>query len=309
MVKESTKIVQIDHYKDIFNRSSQNFNEQKQAPNLILAVKHGSQIYPGAPVCQNFGHNYFYYTSSIMNCIYDCEYCYLQGMYPSAHIVIFVNLDELFTELEELLKKHPVYLCISYDTDLLALEPVLHYVHEWIKFMERHTNLTVELRTKSANIHTLSDLKPNRNLYLAWTLNPEDIIREFEHRTPSLKLRIKAIKKAMSLGYHVRLCFDPMIYTNDWKSQYRSLLDLLAQELDLSKISDISIGVFRISSEYIGKLRKGRSDSILANYPYENDHGVAHLPKTLAKEMISFLKENLIQYISKEKFFIWEETK
>lgn len=90
------EIVYIRHYKDVFCRRRQDYEEQHHAQNLILAKKTGSLIYQGAPVCQNFGNTYFYYTSCMMNCIYDCEYCYLKGMYPSANIVIFVNIEDIF---------------------------------------------------------------------------------------------------------------------------------------------------------------------------------------------------------------------
>ncbi len=118
------KVIPIDHYKDLFNRSHQDSTIQRRSPKLILAEKHGTLIYPGAPVCQSFGEEHFYYTSCVMNCLFDCEYCYLKGMYPSGNPVIFLNLNDVFREVEALLKKHPVYLCVSYDTDLLALESV-----------------------------------------------------------------------------------------------------------------------------------------------------------------------------------------
>ena len=93
------EIVYIRHYKDVFCRRRQDYEEQHHAQNLILAKKTGSLIYQGAPVCQNFGNTYFYYTSCMMNCIYDCEYCYLKGMYPSANIVIFVNIEDTWKNL------------------------------------------------------------------------------------------------------------------------------------------------------------------------------------------------------------------
>lgn len=83
------KIIEIKHYKDVFNRRHQNFIVQKNSPALILALKEEPFLYPGAPVCQNFNQKYFYYTSCVMNCIFDCQYCYLQGMYPSANLVFF----------------------------------------------------------------------------------------------------------------------------------------------------------------------------------------------------------------------------
>ena len=54
--------------------------------------------------------NIFDYTSCMMNCVFDCEYCYLKGMYPSGNVVLFVNLDDIFDEVYKLLQKHP---CIS----------------------------------------------------------------------------------------------------------------------------------------------------------------------------------------------------
>ena len=36
-----------------------------------------------------------------MNCVFDCEYCYLKGMYPSANLVVFVNLEDIFAEVEK----------------------------------------------------------------------------------------------------------------------------------------------------------------------------------------------------------------
>ncbi len=117
-------MIEIDHYKDVFNRSRQDYALQHESQKLILAVQKGNLIYPGAPVCQNFGNEHFYYTSQMMNCIYDCEYCYLKGMYPSGNMVIFVNPEDTFREVTEILKDHPMYICVSYDTDLLTFEPI-----------------------------------------------------------------------------------------------------------------------------------------------------------------------------------------
>ena len=56
-------------------------------------------FYEGAPVCQDFGNTNFYYCSTMMNCIYDCSYCYLKGMYPSGHMVLFVNIEDTWKNL------------------------------------------------------------------------------------------------------------------------------------------------------------------------------------------------------------------
>lgn len=308
MNASSHQQVLIEHYKDVFNRSNQSFHQQKQAPSLILAVKEGTLVYEGAPVCQNFGHPYFYYTSCMMNCIYDCEYCYLQGMYPSANLVLFVNLEDIFEEVRKLLKQHPVYLCISYDTDLLALESILGVVHKWIHLVEQEPELTIELRTKSANLNCILDTQPNPRFVLAWTLSPEPMVQHYEHRTASLNARLTSIQKALALGYPVRLCFDPMLYSHDWQKQYKELIQKTADSIDFNQVTDISLGVFRISADYMSILRRQRPDSAIVHYPYVNDHGVFHMETKQSIAMIQWMKKQLSAYVPEEKLFLWEET-
>ena len=58
----NSTVITIKHYKDMFNRSKQDFVLQKNAQALILAVNKGELIYPGARFCQSFGNSHFYYT-------------------------------------------------------------------------------------------------------------------------------------------------------------------------------------------------------------------------------------------------------
>ena len=308
----SSAPILIDHYKDIFNRSHQDFSAQKKAPSLILAKKTGTLIYPGAPVCQSFGNEHFYYTSCMMNCIYHCDYCYLQGMYPSGHVVVFVNLEDYFAEVEELLKQHPVYLCISYDTDLLALEQNFSFVSRWLSFAANHPDLTLEIRTKSGNpavfrplveaYQEKKDLK--KNIIFAWTVSPEELCRSTEHGAASLPLRLKALLAAKQEGFSVRLCFDPMIYFGSWKESYSTLVDDVFSTVSAKDLYDVSIGVFRISTEYLKNMRNKRPDSAIVQYPYITEHGVSHYG-ALSEEMVHYMKSLLLAYLPEEKIFVW----
>ncbi len=300
--------IEINHYKDVFCRGHQNYLLQKKSPSLILAVKRNTYVYEGAPVCQSFGNRHFYYTSSVMNCFYDCEYCYLQGMYPSANIVIFVNLEDIFLETEKLLKKFPVYLCISYDTDLLAFENILEYVKKWQAFAESRPDLTVELRTKSANLGILNQLTPLDNFIFAWTLSPDVIQRAYEHHTPSFEERISCIEKALDKGLRVRLCFDPLICRKDWQSLYADMIRTAFQRLPADKINDVSLGVFRVSRDYLKQMRKQRPDSAIIQYPYENDRGVCHYGRKLSQEMISYTYNLVKEFIPEKNIYVWKET-
>lgn len=299
------QVIAIDHYKDVFCRRGQDYGRQHKAPSLILAQKQGNLIYEGAAVCQSFGNEYFYYTSCVMNCIYDCEYCYLKGMYPSGNLVVFVNLEDYFQELEHVLNKHSAYVCVSYDTDLLALESLTGFVESWVAFAKKHDNLRLEIRTKCGRTDLWEKLPPLENVYYAFTLSPQPVVDSYEHGTSSLSQRIASAQKAMEQGFPVRLCFDPMIYCKDWKNHYEDLFQQVLTELDMTKLSDVSIGSFRISQDYLKKMRKASPDSAIVWFPYDNHNGVYQYPQSLMEEMEQFMLEKIKEHMPEEKIFRW----
>ena len=309
------KCIPIRHYKDLFNRRKQNRALQEKSRKLILAKKEGQRIYPGAPVCQSFSESAFYYASLLMNCPFHCEYCYLQGMYPSANLVLFLNLEDYFSDCQRLIKERgSLYLCISYDTDLLALEELYPFVERFARFLEEEPDLRIEVRTKAGGeslfrrllkMHLSEDAK--KRLIFAFTLSPEKIVSEAEHGTAGLKGRLKAIKMAMEEGFTLRLCFDPMLYHADWESLYTELLETVFREIPMEKLYDVSVGSFRISESYLKAMTKACGASPYTSFPYENTDGYYHYSKELLLKMEGFLEQRLLEKLPKEKIFRWTE--
>ena len=311
------KCIPIRHYKDLFNRRKQNRALQEKSRKLILAKKEGQRIYPGAPVCQSFSERAFYYASLLMNCPFHCEYCYLQGMYPSANLVLFLNLEDYFSDCQRLIKeKGSLYLCISYDTDLLALEELYPFVERFARFLEKEPNLRIEVRTKAGGESLFRRLlkmqlseDAKKRLIFAFTLSPEKIVSEAEHGTAGLKGRLKAIKMAVEEGFTLRLCFDPMLYHADWESLYTKLLETVFREIPMEKLYDVSVGSFRISESYLKAMTKACGASPYTSFPYENTDGYYHYPKELLLKMEGFLEQKLLEKLPKEKIFRWTEWK
>lgn len=301
------EVIEIDHYKDVFCRKGQDYILQHKAQNLIIGAKHGKLLYKGAPVCQSFGNKNFYYTSCMMNCVFDCEYCYLKGMYPSGNLVVFVNLENIFREVERILLEEELYLCISYDTDLTALEEFTGYVREWLQFAENKEGLTIEIRTKAADIHFFEDHAPSPGVIYGITLSPREVIEAYEHKTPSLKRRMAFAAQALEKGYRVRLCFDPIIYCKDWKRQYENMLENVFADINMERIEDVSVGSFRVSQDYLKRMRKQQPCSTAVQFPFINDKGVYHYPQELAGEMEQYLVDRLKEKIPEEKIFLWED--
>ena len=298
----SSTVVEIDNYMDVFSPTHQDFVLQKQSQKLILAKSRSTLVFPGAPVCQSFGNENFYYVSNVMNCIYDCEYCYLQGMYNSANIVIFVNIEDTFAEIEEILKQHPMYLCISYDTDLLALEGFLGFARKWIEFARKHPSLTVECRTKSSTFDIIEDEDIPNNFIFAWTLSPDEISKKYEHKAPSLDARLTSIKRAIKKGLKIRLCFDPILHVENYDACYTGLFERVFGEIPAENILDVSIGTFRISKSYMSGMRKKRPCEI-TTYPYETSEGYYSYSDEVNEKLLSKARDIIGRYFPKDKIY------
>ncbi len=321
----------ITHYKDVFDAAGQDFSAQKASPAVILAVNEGRRIYPGARPCQDFGHEHFYYTSQVKNCLYDCEYCFLRGMYPSGNLVIFVNYEDYFADIDELLKEHPVYLSISYDTDLHGLEGLTGLLDKWFHFAAGKDNLLIELRTKCgsgsvirnieeisentlkhSNSNTFPGFASNKisghakclktNLVLAVTLSPDAFIRRFEHGTGSFDARLALAKKALAAGIRTRLCFDPVFPVKDFENVYGSMVDEVFSDPAMRGIEDVSVGSFRIISGYLKRMRRTALSPLTA-YPYEIKNGMAGFDDETLGNMYKFMKNKLSGFIKPDIIF------
>ena len=292
----------IGHYKDVFDLKK---NQESCGRNLILAHNPGKHLYEGAPVCQSFGNEHFYYSPGVMNCIYDCEYCFLKGMYPSSDICIFTDIEETFSEIDELVKLYPVYVCASYNTDLTALEGITGYVRRWCEKAEKTPGLSVELRSKCGRTDLYSELPVSESAIFAFTLSPDEIRDRFEKGTPDLSARIGALDAAMKAGFPVRICFDPMIYVRNWRQIYSAMIERVASGIDLSKVKDISIGTFRISDQYLKNMRKKLPDSSVAQYPYVNEDGYYQYPEEVRTAMEGFIRNLLVGKCPDVQVFDW----
>lgn len=290
-------VVTVAHYKDVFNQSSSEWRAQKAHQKIILAQRTDAFYYEGSDITPAFGFKHFYYNTLALNCIYDCDYCYLQGLFSGAHLVLFVNNNDFIYHTQQLIDKlnEPVYLALSYDTDLLAIEHLFPYCAAWIDFANKQPNLTIEIRTKSVNVNAIKHLQPSKGVILAWTLSPDEVIKQFEPKTPSATARIKAIATAVSLGWRVRICFDPILHVPNWQLAYGNLIDELNKHIDLNALDSYSLGVFRMNKDFLKRIQSQRNDSALLYYPYKVENEQVSYEAELKFEMLNFVKHKLLQ--------------
>ena len=305
------KIIEIEDYKKIFNKNGQDFQIQKLSTKLILAKKQPPFIYPATDIIQDSGFSNFYYCTPILNCIYNCEYCFLQGMYSSANIVVFTNTVEVKDAvkkqiLERKYPDEPLLLSLSYNTDILALENILPLTKQWINFANNTDDLFMEIRTKSGLTSSFNKLKPSKKILFAWTLSPNNIIQKYEHKTPLLERRIMSIQKIVDSGWPVRLSFDPILIYPNWKEDYKQMFERIKETISGDKIFDITIGVFRMSDDFYNRIKKTKPDSDLFYNNYDNSNNVKTVTKDQKEMVRDFALSQLDGYCNGDKINFWD---
>ncbi|HDD45233.1 MAG TPA: DNA photolyase [Candidatus Desulfofervidus auxilii] len=178
------------------------------------------------------------------NCAFDCTYCILQSYLNQPFIQVYVNLEDLFKELDDI--KIKFYRVGTGElTDSLFLDHITQLSRYLVPYFARRDNLILELKTKSIIIDNLADLDHNGHTVISWSLNAPEIVLKEEKDTPTLEERLKAAHRCQEWGYWIGFHFDPIIYYPGWKEGYKEAVDLIFKYIQPEKIAWISLGTFR----------------------------------------------------------------
>jgi spore photoproduct lyase len=215
---------------------------------------------PGSPgvICCNY-----YLLNTCFNCLYDCTYCFLNSYLNSYGIVQFINLDELVPAIVDFTDKTDKIVRIGTGefTDSLMFDEITGISRELIINTACIKNLFLEFKTKSANVDHILDIKDKGNAVLAWSLNTEKNISDYEAGASSLEERLEAAYKAQQSGYYIAFHFDPIIKYENYLDDYLKIVDRVFKKFNPEKLVWISLGCFRYSS--------GFKDIIKHQYPFE----------------------------------------
>ncbi len=297
-------VLPCEHYKEVFNPAGQNFRLQKKNPALILAKQTGKLLH-SIPPSYGVGGSRNFYFSHLLNCLYDCRYCFLQGMYPSAHFVHFINSEDFMSVIKQTTEEseEPSWFFSGYDCDSLALESITGFAGEFLPFFSKLPNAWLELRTKSANLQVLENQTPFDNVVIAFSFTPEEIGKQTEWKVPPLDSRIRAMKRAASMGWKVGWRIDPVIDSTDFKKRYEELFDSLLCNLPIQQLHSVSLGAFRMPSGFFKKMEKTYPGEPLFAGKLEKRAGMMAYEKNLEKDRLTTCENLLLQRIPKELLF------
>ena len=301
----SQRPLYIDHYGELFNRKNQNFRLQKSYPNLILAKKKRGYVLE-APKDFGIGDTYNFYFSHMFNCLYDCDYCFLQGMYSSADFVLFVNYEDFEDGIREKtaqLKGQKATFFSGYDCDSLAFDGVTGFIKYFLPIFKQNKNAILELRTKSNQINKLLKHEPIDNCIVAFSFTPENISKLIEHKVPSVKNRIKAMKQLANIGWKIGLRFDPIIPACNFAKIYDKLFQNIASNIPEESIHSISFGMMRFPKKMFKKMTKENSNKRLFSQPFENRNGIFSYNKKLENKVENIILKKLKKYMKKAPIY------
>ena len=297
--------VECQRYGEVFNRKGQNFRLQKKAPALILANKFKNFVLE-APLSYNIGGQRNFYFSHMLNCLYDCRYCFLQGMYRSANYVLFVNYEDFDQAIIDKAAEHPgepSYFFSGYDCDSLALESVTGFASHALKLFQKLPNAVLELRTKSIQIRPLLEREPLANVVVAFSLSPDTLARATEHKAPSLQRRLEAIGTLQRLGWPVGLRIDPLIYCSDFEAIYRDFFRQIFSVIDAEALHSVSLGTFRMPEAFFRNMARLYPEEKLFAGPMAARDGMLGYRDDLETALFDFCEEALLDYIPRAIYF------
>ncbi len=293
-----------DRYTSVFNSNSQNFRLQKKNPALILARKHHKHVLP-TPPGYGIGSDRNYYFSHMLNCLYDCRYCFLQGMYRSANYLVFVNYEDFFDQITATTAEstEDTWFFSGYDCDSLAMEPVTGFMGEALNHFESIENAHLEIRTKSTQIRSLLNREAIPNCVVAFSFSPERPSQALEHGVPSIAKRINAMRKLQHHGWKTGLRLDPIIHSQSVQRDYADLLDEIFQSVQAEHIHSVSYGMFRLPKPFFRKMVRMYPEEKLFSMPLtEHDSQVSFGDKA-EETSLAIVDAEIRKYIDKQNIF------
>ena len=98
-----------------------------------------------------------------------------------------------------------------------------------------------------------------------------------------------------------------MLRVTEFEAVYGAFFEQVKSEIPADALRDVSIGTFRISADYLKRMRKNRPCEITF-YPYTLKEGVYSYDEVAAGRMLAFARSCLDGYLPERKIFSSDMT-
>jgi spore photoproduct lyase len=212
-----------------------------------------------------------------VGCTLGCSYCIMQSYLKQSPVVVYLDPEPAIRRLEELAASTEVLRIGTGEVgDSLLYDPIFQLSRRFIAAAAPFPNVFFELKTKTAFVDHLLDVKAKGNAVIGFSLNPPRIIQAYEGISSPLEDRISAARRAVQSGYLVSFHFDPIVLFDGWEPAYSEVIALL-DGIPTDRIAWISLGTLRYPPEL--KHKMGDHDFLLEEFVPCRDGKFRYLQK------------------------------
>lgn len=252
---------------------------------------------------------------NVAGCSSATSYCLLQSSTNNPTVVVYANLEDLATELDQYFRENPgrqLRVGVGESCDSLDLEPLTGYAADLVRVFSQYPNATLELRTRGDSVDGLIGLDPGRAV-ISWTITCAEASCVEDKRSATLAERLDAASRVAEAGYKVGFHFDPMIHFPGWQESYADLLDRVEGAVHPNYVEWISLGALRFAPALKGTMERrfpsfSESEFVIA------DGRMRYFP-AIRTEMFCYMAEQIRRrypdtmiYLCMEPPEIWQKV-
>ena len=248
---------------------------------------------------------------AVQQCAFACAYCSIQSFYSQNEIRVLSDLKQHLDNM--VLEEGTWHIGTGQSSDSLLLGDDYGTLTALKAFAEKHPDVIVELKTKSARTDWISMDLP-RNIVSTWSLNAETPAAKEEHLAATPEARIKAARACAKAGHPVGFHIHPMVFFEGWEKEYKNLVMALCDNIDPENAVMVGIGTLTFTKQNLRALRESGRPTRVTQMPLSPIAGKFSYDPETKKKMFSFLyncfpqdwKDKVFFYLCMEDPSLWE---
>jgi spore photoproduct lyase len=245
---------------------------------------------------------------AVRGCPFGCSYCTIQTFYGET-AELEPDLAEKLDAVE-LDPDHLYHVGTGQASDSLVWGDRGGMLEALLAFARKHSNVVLELKTKSDNVRPLLEVGDiPANLLCSWSLSPDTVIDNEEHGTASLARRLSAARAVADLGLRIGFHFHPMVSYDRWRDDYAAIADEIMARFTADEVAFVSMGAPTFIRPVIQEIRRrGGETKILQTDLVQDHHGKLTYPDGIKRELYRHLYACLQPWQSRVFFYLCMET-
>lgn len=300
----------IDKLEDYWGRVKKPYLQKRDNLRLFIGRKKG-QLIKETPDAYGLGRGEHFYFIHAYNCIYECQYCYLQGHFNTPDLVLFVNHEEILEQMQSIVQRNPqgeYWFHSGEYSDSLALSHITGELPQYFEFFRQNPNAFLEIRTKSVNIKQLMELAPSNNVIISFSLSSHQTAKAIDTKCPSVKARLRAIEKLADHGHPIGIHLDPIVYEDNFAENYSDLINDLFASVSGHQIAYISLGVVRFTKDVYQEVKNNypRGQIFAQDFVKSFDDKIRY-NRPMRSWMLGTVKSQLLHHIAEDKIYLCME--